>query len=573
MDNFDTIDLRFTFRFAFLRKYPWLHVSWKSPFKTLPWDWKILYGFLFLLIAIELGYLLPEDFTFRRWLGFLWLGITALFLSSVLVTMVRSFFERDLWSSGEWAWYMTAVIAPLGVALIGINGVTWMRADREGWLQISIADDMLHNDPSLGVYRSGYGPPLYPVRQFLLAYVPTALFGPSLLSARLGYYEYLAFCYLAFVTALAAYLRANRRFQPWIVAGAVGCCVGLATYTQWWVRYFEQSMTPVCVTMFLLAGMLKLVEKPTPYRLFWVAWALGFLPYCHRPTMAVIPMALVCLASLGVYRKYRSGGLFFILVYGILATLVGALVVAPSGQGWDQILKPNELTLHERLWRGFQQVTLYVGPGIQVIPTPLMLAIILVGLESLRRRDLRFFVVVGWALCCLAIATVLMGLAFHRDPAYDMIRTLPTVPFLATAVAVFYGGMQVVPRFARIGVAIAARATIIYMIIMGIIGVMCFRMPPDGYAGYPSDFDREILCIDHSLKSGHTLKRIYIPPEIDDEDGTGLVSYLKYMHSDTVIVHDYPPANEKIEGYYVLHCSWTLNQRHSFYGTITIHPE
>lgn len=536
-------------------------------------DWKALYVLLAILIFIELGFYLPEQSILRRGFGVMWLTISLLFLSSATVGVIQFYWSRELWMSRDWPWFLCAVVVPLMGTSIGIGGVTWSKADREGWMQETIASDFMHHDNALGVYQAAYGPPVYPARQFLLAYIPTALFGPSLVMARFGYLYYFILGYLAFLNAITSYLIAYKRPRPWLVGAALGCCVGLATYTQWWVRYYEQSMTPLCVTMFLLAGLLKLGERVTPYRLFWVAWSLGFLPYLHRSALAVIPMALACLVVLAFYKRFRCIALYVTIGYGVLATLVSAFIVTATGSTWNRILESNHLTLNEHIQRGFQQINYYIGPGLTVVPVPVVFAMIVMGYCSFKQRDLRFFGLLVWCVTSLLAAMLFIGYSFKEDPRYDLIRTATTVPFLVTALALFYTKVKRVTVLKRIVVVGGSQLMIVYMVVSGIFASLFYRMPPYIYEDRPDDCDLEIVCLDRFLNSGHFIEKLYVPTPIDDDDGISVISFLQYMGSKGVTEHHLPPTGEKRVGYYVMCVNWKVGEPRPDRPRFTIEPE
>lgn len=540
-------------------------------FKPLTLDWVLFYVGLLSLVLIEAGYYLPSESFPRFMLGALWFVIAVPFLISTLVVSIQSLFEKELWKSSEGAWYLCALIFPLLAASFGLGGVRWLMANNEGICQVSIARDCMGQDYSFGIYREGYliG---YPVRQFLLAYLPTLFFGHSLLMIRVGYFDFFLVGYTAFISGLSLLLRSYSCPRPWSIASAVSMCVAVSPWTMFTVRMYEQALTPICVTMLFLGGLMRYVERPTPYRLFWVAWALGFLPYVHRVSLSVIPMALLCLGVIFLHRKYRSPALIATMFYGVIAAIVGFLVVNNSVDGWKQILATNDvfLSVTARIARAFKELTLYSGASFSVVPPPLMFSILLVTYFSVRRWDPRFPVIILWSTGVLAATAILIGCGFHPVAEFDLFKTICTLPFLAAGVVIFYAENW--PALGRLNevCSLAARVTIVYMLFAGGEMPVLYRTALEGYEEYATDLSLEIQCLSDFVKEGHEVKKLYVMQPMDT---SYLGSFMNYITPDMPYGREIPP-NEKIKGYYVMYAeNWKEGQPRPLRPIIKIRPE
>ncbi len=545
-----TSELNVKFSATFIRSSPWLKMSctfgkngrWQCTAERFP-----LYIGIFALTIIDLGFFLPEG-VLSRLLGALWLAITLLFLASALILSIRSLaWNRELWASREWPWFLVALIVPICAMLVGLFGVDWLLCNDESNLQISLGMDLLQNDNAFGVYQSGYRAG-YPARQFILAAIPSYLFGHSLELVRLSFFSYFLWAHVAFLAAAGQLLQARKCLYPWIWASLASLAVTLSPYTLLTVRIYEQSSIPICASMFLVAGFLRVLERPSNFNWFWVAWAIGFLPFCHRPALSAWPMSMLCLFVLLFYARYRSFALVAIMAQGSVALVVGMLVLRKNWYEFQHLFVTHDLPLPLAEWREFQLMTHYSGPELSIIPAPLAIASIGLIYYSFKVRDFRFPAIFIWALTSIYSAGRLIG-SYPHAADFDARNTLPTLPFVAAGLILF-----IMKYHAHIGSALetwqkAARLGIVYLVYTGGFLVLLFRSHVDGIH-FPSDVERMVFCIDRYVQSGKPLKKIYILPPLPNFT---MEDFLPYYAPGATAVFGPPPPGEKEPGYCIIH--------------------
>ncbi len=554
-------EIVFSYAVRLQRHFPWVLLMYDvavtpeevecEPVSWTKWWWSSYIGLL-ALIAIEMGYFLREDSSVRRGLAILWIVISVGFIVSVIVTSLAHLFDREFWRSKEWGWYLAVVLLPISAMLIGVTGIEWLSALDRGALQLTTAMTSLQTNNSLGVYDRGYEVG-YPIRQYILAYVPSYLFGRSLLMVRLGFFSFFLVGYLAFIPALARFLQSLQCPKPWLIASAGGVCVAMAPYTILTVRLFEQTLTPISVTLLLAAGLVKLAEKPTGYRYFWVGWTLGFIPYCYPNALAVTPVGVVALFAILFYRRYRSLAVPLTLFYGVLATVVGSLILNLNYHDSIEVYfqrAHDSLGVDQACWRYFQGATqFFIGPRMMVVPAPIALCSLVIIYFSVRSLDWRFPAVMLWTLVC-GMASMIWVEDVMRAPDYDLYRSCVVIPILVAGILMYYG-----ERCVRLGslnkaCEAMARITIIYMLYTGCAVPLLHRDGLEFNAnGDPTDYELITQCLDNYRHTGAPVKKVYLVPPVPGIDIDG---FLKYFCPDGSYEAGSPPPDEKKEGYIVI---------------------
>lgn len=538
--------------------FPWfgvqIHVGPEDQNRALS-SW-VLYAALFGLIAIDLGFFLPREGFVPRAFGFIWILGSIAFLLTTLVLSLKTFANRELWKSPDTKWLLGALILPVPIMLFGFFGVDWLTAIDEGPQQITIALNNLHKDNALGIYQSGYRLG-YPVRQFILASIPTYLFGHNISMFRLGFFNPFILAHFAFLAALGQLLQNGKCPRPWLWASSATLWVDLASYTLMNGRLEEQAALPVSVTMFYVAGLMRFVDRPTCFHLFWMTWSIAFLSFCHRPALATWPLAMLFTTALLFFPRYRSIPLLLCLLEGVISFIVGLAVLGTDLEGIRTIFgtHTDRFSMHS-LWQDFQIWGCYSGVDLCVVPVPIALGSLLVLYYSVKLHDYRFPIVALWSAACVMAAANLTG-SYPHFPNYDVLRAGSTLAFLAPAIAIFF--MEYSPQMDRFVEAChwAARASYIYMLVSGICVVGFFRgeVTADHYA---SDLERMFVCIDDYRASGKQLTKLYVPPPLSTG---GFDSFLSCTAPEVMIIAGSPPPGEKIPGNAVMqYANWKEGQ-------------
>jgi len=513
--------------------------------------WVVFGVVLLVLTGVESCYFLNEASIVRRYAGLAWIIISASFLLVVAIRAFSTFCKRWFWQDKDRFWYLAAFFLPIALVYVDVAGVTWTRINDEGVQQVAQGLSLLKQDPDFGIYRLTYfiG---FVARQYLLACLPTYFFGPSLVALRVGTTFVYLVSYLAFLAALANYLKVRGASNPLLLASFAGMMVTLGEYPLVNARLFEQQVMPIGATLLFLAGIFNFLIGPTPFRIFWVAWAFGYFAEGYSPALGAWWMALFVLLYLILHPKCRHWILGIPLVYGAICLLVACLLLnsADTLVGRFQIEAPH-FTPSDWLWRYFVGYHTLLSAASSLLPGPLGLAIMAVLYFSCRFRDYRFPLLCFWCLGIVFVSLTFVGSNFNL-PQYNIQRSMFILPPLAAGVVLFYHVYS--PRldpslWAHKTVVLCSCCAMVYMICTSIAIPFTVR----NYIFYEdiSDYDEalyKIDCVNHDPKMQKVKKLYIVPPLRIDNLETGL----DYFSPSAVIVRSNPPPGEKEAGTYLL---------------------
>jgi len=405
-----------------------------------------------------------------------------------------------------------------------------------------------HGD--FGIFNLAFLGGTYPVRQYLLAALPSLFFGKGLITLRLGYGSlYLIGC-LSFLSGVRAYLRKQKFPHAILVASFTGVLVSLANYPILFARIFEQTIVPISVTLLFLAGLLFFLTRPTPLRALWVMWALGLFPYSYTPALSAWIFAMTLLACLCLpIRRERTIPFLVSMVYGV-ATLTTSLTTQFAHNilfDKFQISEFPNLNWVDWLYRYLIGFHATVGFEESLVPAPLMLCVLIGLYFSLRRKDFRFLALCLWAAATVGISLTLKGYCW-RPPEFDIHRAMVILPPLSLAVALY---------LADYWKQIAAKGSdsILRTLIIGVIALMVLntiylpfirRSPRSYFRDVMTDTEEAILLVIHHAAPNP--KRIYLIPPFNCELEDGL----QYFSPDTNVVRDNPPPGEHDPNTYLI---------------------
>ncbi len=225
------------------------------------------------------------------------------------------FLKSAFWRDKDKFWYLAAFFLPMGLIYFDVAGVTWTPVNCEGTQQMAQGVALLHQDSDFGVYRIAYFVG-YVARQYLLACLPSYIFGSSLVALRVGTSFIYVASYLAFLAAVANYFRAQKASNPLLLASFAGMMISLGEFPLVQARVFEQTMMPIGAMLLFLAGIFNFLAGPTPFRTFWVTWSFGFFAEGYTPALGGWFMALFVLLYLALHPKYRYRILWVPVAYG-----------------------------------------------------------------------------------------------------------------------------------------------------------------------------------------------------------------------------------------------------------------
>ena len=144
----------------------------------------------------------------------------------------------------------------------------------------------------------------YQNRQYLIAAIPTLLFGRSVFSLHLGF----GFPFLIGVVLLFSELRRwcaehfkTNEFFALLPAGSLLIFPFITEY----YRDFEQALTPVAFTLIAIALYLKLIRKPDVITAAALAWTGAFLADSYTPGLASWAL-IICFLILNMTPYFKK---------------------------------------------------------------------------------------------------------------------------------------------------------------------------------------------------------------------------------------------------------------------------
>jgi len=524
--------------------------SWWLPLKQLTSStiaWWLFLILALILFGVEAGYFASPDSLIRGFAGWAWLAISCLVLVIAFLHSFLPFFATEFGASRDRLWYLAAFLFPPLLILFDIQGITYTVLNTESTQQLAAAMEYAHNSRDLGIFNLAFLG--YPSRQYLLAALPSLIFGTGLITLRLGYAAFYLIAYLSFLSATWAYLRHWKFKFPLLLASFAGLSVALATFPLLLARIFEQTIIPISVVLLFLAGLLFFLIRPAPIPALWVFWSFGMMPHSYSPTLGFMALAVPLLGYLCFpWDKLRTLTLLGVLAYGA-ATMASSIAI----QGQADVLRgrftlggvPN-LTVADWLYR--YGVGFHAAFGLEesLIPAHLVLGSLIILYASLRQKDFRFLLLVLWSIGVVFFALALQGYCWGV-PEWDLHRAMIILPPLSLAVTLYLASYW--KAFIPSQYDFAFRGLIIGVLLLLILNAIYLPLIRRGPRGSTIDVinDQEeatLLVVNHS---GPPPKLIYvIPDNLVLEDG------LQYFSPETKVIHGPPPAGEHSEGAFVL---------------------
>ncbi len=279
----------------------------------------------------------------------------------------------------------------------------------------------------------------YPCRQYVLAALPTLLFGRSIFSMHLGF----AFPFLAGMTLLFLELRAWMRETGLKEAYAllpVGAFVVIPFITEYY-RNFEQAFTPVALTTLCAALYLRLLRRQDALSAFALSWTGCMLADSYTPALASLGLLCVfILLNVTGYWQRNNGAYAAILsrrklpsITGILltanlCTFFAATLLVERGDRITQLRDEQELKQILRAWTDFfsEKHARFFGLFAGAVILYLVLSLTL-------RLRLYNLMISGWTLAVIVLSNRLKGYTSYEE-SWILERNMIIVPVLITAI-------------------------------------------------------------------------------------------------------------------------------------------
>ena len=510
--------------------------------------WAVFVLFSLVLFGVEASYLLTPETTPRGVAAWAWIACSGLVLGWALVLVLIPFFSPGFWKSRDVGWFVAASVIPVGLVLFEINGWHYTQVNNEAPQEVQSGYFFLTKYRDLGMYYLGFLG--YPVRQYLLAAMPSYLWGKSLVTLRMGFGQLYVLGYLSFLHAVWRYLDSRKAARPMLMASLVGTLVSLASYPLLYARIFEQTIEPLSVTFLFLAGLLLLLSRTGPLPGLWLAWALGVLPHSYTPAEAAWGFGMVALGWLLMRRSTPNRlAIAVAFTYGsaAFATSVAVLIHERvlkdklTFGGFDNLVVQDWV---HRMAGGFHAT---FGLEESLIPAPLTLGIILILIHSLSRRDYRVLWVCLWAAASVGMSLALKGYCW-RAPEFDIHRAMFILPVLSLALGLYvsehWGHLFAGSEGRLVGAGVMA---VILVMVLSSIYLPFIRRAPRAYEPALTTDDEEAVML-ILRRAGPDVRTVYLKPPLNcDVDDS-----LSYYFPEAKILRADPPEGEHLRGNFVL---------------------
>ncbi len=515
--------------------------------------WTLSIAAIGALIAVEACYFAPPVSWLRHAGGVVWLGLAVSILASTWIQSALIHLDRSFWQQRHQGWYILGLILPPLLIFVGAGGVRLTSIDGEGVLQTVAGLQALREDPGLGVYNVAYY--YYIARQYVLACLPSYIFGPGLWTLRLGNSLFYLGSYYFFLAALVRYLREKRVASPLLFAAWCGLVITLGGYALQLSRKFEQTMMPSGGAMLWLASLLLYLLRPSPLRLLWVTWSFGFLADGYTPALAMWALAAVALAGL-ILQGRRS--LAVPLLYGIV-TLVVASLIRHANPNLNQFrLGTPELIWSDWVFRYLRGIQAMFGPELAVIPPPLFFGAAVALYISWRTRERKFPIVVLWsfgvALASLTFIGSNLGFAF-----FDAHRAMVVLAPLALGAVL----TVTAPRASTLSVTepsvhLFLKLGILYMVATSVFVPFSIRNFMSNTV--PTNLDECVFSI-IELQRGPAADRprlVAIVPPLD----LPVDAFVSYFAPEARVIHTAVPPESRQRGTYAISLRYEKPDEH-----------
>ena len=315
------------------------------------------------------------------------------------------------------------VLAVSFVALWGISGIDHVRLQHEATQEVAAGLDATQQP---GWNYTGVGHLGYPNRQYLIAAVPSLVLGRGLPALRLGFA--LPFLFGAFLFWSGAREAWSRLPGGGTAAALAALSVPAFPYAIDHLRWYEQTILPLAITLAAAGWLLIAVRRPTVPALLGLGWIGALLGCSYTPALAssaLLAAALVWLAATSWRRAERGLALGWLAV----ATIELGLAALSFLTRLD-LFKPAGETVKAGLAGPLVEaftIFLFGTPRLFLPPAlflPVM-AVILLGFVG--RLRLPGLAVAWWTLSVIVTATIFTGYSI-RPPSFDMLRALVVIP-------------------------------------------------------------------------------------------------------------------------------------------------
>lgn len=275
---------------------------------------------------------------------------------------------------------------------------------------------------------TGIGHVGYPNRQYLIAAIPSAVFGRGLVPLRLGYGLPFVFGILLFWAGLRRLFESKPAGIK--VAPLTAVAVLAFPFAVSHLHNYEQTIFPLAATLAAVGWLALTIARPSIPRLLTLAWIGALLGCSYTPNLSSWLLMIAALAWIAITawrRRHRVLAVQWVTVAVMIAG-IGAL----SFQTRLDFFKPQTGTVKPEIVPAvFDGLSIFVFGDPQVfIPAVLWLPVVFALFMGLAGRvGVPGFVVGWWTIGTVVAASALHGYSL-RPMAIEMFRALGVIPLL-----------------------------------------------------------------------------------------------------------------------------------------------
>ena len=270
----------------------------------------------------------------------------------------------------------------------------------------------------------------YPCRQYVLAAIPSLLFGNSVLALHLGFALPYLFGIICFYRAIREKLAENKHSEALAIVPI--CALAAFPFIPEYYMNFEQAIMPVSLCMIGVALFIGTGKTENPLRFVFLAWTGGMMSVSYTPALASVGLLCVGLllrVILLAKDKGKAAIRAIILNIGCFLYIVAAVIATFIGGRGDRIAKHRNFSDNPLAYLQELGERTFVGEGTAfwgVFGGVTILFLVLALCGTLRIWDA---LCAAWILAVILSADWLIGYADY-ERIWNMQRQMVVVPVL-----------------------------------------------------------------------------------------------------------------------------------------------
>jgi hypothetical protein len=280
----------------------------------------------------------------------------------------------------------------------------------------------------------------YPSRQYLLNYLPSLFLGRTALAMKLGFIWPFLIGVLVFYVGLSNYLSAKTHLTTELSALAITSLVSFPYLLEWLSRY-EQTITPISLTLITLGIFLSWVKSPGQINSFAIFWSGGLLANSYTPGLSswLLLTLLIFLLTIKhlTHRDYKRAVVGISIFFGLLVFCATSFStsrgLASTGDAMPRLISAFSIFL-------FSSPKPFFSPPVLV-----GFYIYLIYYSIIKPNHINGILIV-WIFGTVAASVLSKGYIVY-PPDFTLHRALVAVPVLITAVTIFLSTTLIPPKF------------------------------------------------------------------------------------------------------------------------------